>query len=812
MAFLTDAAAGPGLAAAMAIEQAQTILDRILFIAFAQGTGLIARPILQEADKAFTPFSPVQKWRNFQNLFRLCERGLFDLDITAFNGGLFAPDPVTDAIVLSDDLATDLVRLSEWDYGSDVPVTMLGHIFEQSITDLERLRAESLGLPVPDDKAGQRKREGIVYTPDLVTRFLVERTLERTLAERFAALLAKHAENDGLPKNGEAIAWRGAAPPERAASERAFWTGYLAALQGVTVLDPACGAGAFLVAAFDSLAAEYRRTLARLADLGKSVDLDPFDEILSRNLHGVDLNAESVEITRLSLWLKAARRKHKLPALEATIMVGDSLVGDGAYTRRPFDYETAFPSVFARGGFDVVLGNPPYVRMEFLKKVKPYFERHFRVAADRTDLCAFFFERGVALLTPGGRLGYISSSTFFRTGSGEKLRMLLADETAIEAVVDFGDGQIFEGVTTYPAILTLRKPDGPNGCGDLSFMKIEGEPPRDLGAAFEGSATPMPRTRLGAGSWHFENDRLAALRAKIVHGRKTLGEVYGPPLYGIKTGLNDAFVIDRGTRDRLAKADPKASELMRPYVRGEHIERWRLESGGEFLLNMPKGKVDIDEYPSVRDWLLQFRDRLEGRATKQQWFELQQAQLAYQANFAKPKILFVDIAKRNPFMLDTEGFFIDCTAFMVNGDFALLAFLNSKLAWFQWCGQTPIASGGYLRLKRQYVAPTLLPDLSGRAGAGLSALSEVCSRLARQRHSIVTDVRRGILDLAPSPARRKLARKLENWHDLDFAGFLAEVRRAFKIDVPLRQRREWESFLAESRAAVGRLSAEIEFG
>ena len=165
MAFLTDSADGPGLAAAMAIEQAQTILDRILFIAFAQGTGLIARPILQEADKAFTPFSPVQKWRNFQNLFRLCERGLFDLDITAFNGGLFAPDPVTDAIVLSDDLATDLVRLSEWDYGSDVPVTMLGHIFEQSITDLERLRAESLGLPVPDDKAGQRKREGIVYTP-----------------------------------------------------------------------------------------------------------------------------------------------------------------------------------------------------------------------------------------------------------------------------------------------------------------------------------------------------------------------------------------------------------------------------------------------------------------------------------------------------------------------------------------------------------------------------------------------------------------------------------------------------------------------
>ena len=178
---------------------------------------------------------------------------------------------------------------------------------------------------------------------------------------------------------------------------------------------------------------------------------------MTNNLHGVDLNAELVEITRLALWLKTARNKHRLQNLEATIKVGNSLIDDPKFTEHPFDWRAAFPDVFAQGGFDIVIGNPPYVRMELIKPVKPYLEKHYVVADDRTDLYAYFFERGVGVLKDGGRLGYISSSTFFRTGSGENLRKFLGDHVAVEAVVDFGDLQIFEGVTTYPAIITLRK-------------------------------------------------------------------------------------------------------------------------------------------------------------------------------------------------------------------------------------------------------------------------------------------------------------------------------------------------------------------
>jgi type I restriction-modification system DNA methylase subunit len=202
----------------------------------------------------------------------------------------------------------------------------------------------------------------------------------------------------------------------------------------------------------------------------------------------VDLNAESAEITRLSLWLKTARRKHRLQNLEATIKVGDSLIDSAEYTAQPFDWSAAFPQV--NGGFDVVIGNPPYVRMELIKEIKPFLEQHYDVAADRTDLYAYFFEKGLAILKEGGRLGFISSSTFFRTGSGEKLRLLLSEKTAVETVIDFGDEQIFEGVTTYPAILTLRKIAHSEPVeGDLRFLKLVGAPPRELSAAFEATAT-----------------------------------------------------------------------------------------------------------------------------------------------------------------------------------------------------------------------------------------------------------------------------------------------------------------------------------
>lgn len=803
VAFLAGSADGPKLASLVAIAKAQTILDRILFIAFAQRTDLISRPLLQDAEKAQNPYAPVPKWRNFQGLFGWCNAGHFDQDVTAFNGGLFAPDPILDAILLPDDLATALADLGNWDYRSDVPVTILGHLFEQSITDLEAMRAASLGLPEPE--VGTRKRHGIVYTPDSVTRFLIDQTLGRTLEERFSELLGEHAGVATIPAVGGEIPWR-----EGAASELAFWRAYVASLRGLTVLDPACGSGAFLVAAFDVLAAEYRRATERLAELGAPVEFDIFDEIVTRNLHGVDLNVESVEISRLSLWLKTARRKHPLRNLAATIKEGDSLIEAGPLSARPFPWREKFADILAGGGFDVVIGNPPYVRMEFIKAIKPYLEEHFVVASDRADLYAYFFERGVHLLKDGGRLGYVSSSTFFRTGSGENLRTFLSTRSAIETVVDFGDIQIFEGVTTYPAILTLRKlPDGEAPAGDLRFFKPE-TGPADLAALFIAGAAPMPRSRLGAGSWQFEGDALARLRDKIRAGRRTLGDVYGAPLRGIVTGLNKAFVIDRATRNRLVAADPRSQDVLVPFLIGEDVKRWRVEPQDLYLINTPKGRIDIDAYPAVRDWLLAFKPELEARATKQEWFELQQAQVAYQDRLAAPKIVWPHFQSEASFTIDAEGRFLNNKCFFLAlREDDLAALLNSACSWFQLVSFGRTKRGGYIEAEAQYVERIAIPDIDDAQRARLSALGGQIGAWSMERRAIDGDVKDRLRDLAAKARPRPLSRKLERWPDLDFAAFLAEVKNVLKVDIPLRRRGEWQAYLSRNGAGIERLTADI---
>jgi len=801
IAFLTGEVSGPKLALLPAIEVAQKILDRILFIAFAERTALLPDKLLERAKTARNDFLPQPLWQNFQALFQAVDKGNDHLHIWEYNGGLFAPDTIADALTIPDPLATDLANLGQWDYRSDVPVTVLGHIFEQSITDIERLRAEARGEEPP--KVSKSKRQGVVYTPEIVTRFLVERTIDISLEERFATLLQKHGKPVTLRSTRETIFAADDKVPQIA-----FWKDYLAALRAFTVVDPACGSGAFLVAAFELLAREYRGVVELLATLGEGIDFDPFDEIVTKNLFGVDINAESVEITRLALWLKTARNQHRLQNLEASIKIGDSLIDDGKWTERPFDWRAAFPDVFARGGFDVVIGNPPYVRMEFIKKFKPYLEEHYVVADDRTDLYAYFFEQGIRILKDGGRLGFISSSTFFRTGSGEKLRTFLGDNVAIESVIDFGDLQIFEGVTTYPTILTLRK--GTKD-GSLSFLKIGNALPSDLGAIFSGKSQKMPRTRLGSGSWQFESDSLARLREKIVTGRKTLGEVYGAPLYGIKTGLNEAFIIDTATRDQLVKHDEKSSKLLKPFLKGEDVKRWRVEHEGLFLINTPKGKVDIDKYPAVRDWLLPFRAELESRATKQEWWELQQAQFAYQKAFSDPKIAYQDITSSNPFAMDKKGFFLANTCYFIpTADQQLLGYLNSKLAWFFLSSVTNIARGGYLRLRTEFVEQLPMPIMSrDPAKRQIIKATQNCEAFAARRLGIQTAVRHRIAsDFLPEQG--SLSGKLNNFWTLDFAAFRTEVRKASKAEIPVKDRDGWEKYLGEKSTEVIKLTAEIE--
>ena len=800
-----------------AIALAQKILDRVLFIAFAEDTGLLPDNTLAAAFTARDPYNPRPVWENFKGLFRAIDLGSEELKIPRYNGGLFRPDEAIDGLDLPDAICEGFKTLGEYDFASEVSVTVLGHIFEQSIADVERLQAVARGEEEEPEKtsgtSGRRKRDGVVYTPDYIARFIVVETLGAHLKEAFETILRDHAKKGADISDYAAIPWR------RKSAELEAWQAYRDRIKTLRIVDPACGSGVFLIMAFDFLKAELCRVNDKIAELqGKDQHiqdlLDPDSEILSNNLFGVDVNAESVEITKLSLWIKTARRGKVLDSLSGSIRVGDSLIEDSnfAYLDHAFTWETAFPEVFAEGGFDVVLGNPPYVRMEHLKALKPYLEKRYEVVSDRADLYCYFFERGLRLLKPGGRLGYISSNTFFKTGSSKPLREYVLREATIESVVDFGDLKVFEGVTTYPAILILKNGKAPKS-HELGYWKVDVLPETNFQSDWEAAQGPFPQGSLSSKPWELENPALRALRDKIRAGRKTLEEIYGATMRGIASGLNAAFVIDTPTKERLCAQDPRSSELLKPYLEGKDLQRWRPTSRGLWVIYIPKNRVMIDDYPAIRDWLLPFKDKLEKRATKQEWFELQQAQEAFVPFFDAPKILSTKISARPTFSFDESGVTLSNTAYMIAADAKsehLVALLNSKLGHFVFKSIFVEKSGGFFEVQPGGLAKFPIADASSENRKTLGDLAKRARDAADARLALQTALTRRIPDLCPPDREPKLSTKLKEWWALpDFAAFRAEVKKAFKADIPLSERSDWEDWITRDRAEIARLTAEI---
>lgn len=797
MAFVRNQHPAVGVERRIAVVQ--TLLDRVLFIAFAEDRRLLPQRSLAEAIEEQDKFFPRPKWEQLCKLFEWIDKGAPPHNIPAYNGGLFARDILIEGLGLPDHLVERFKTIGGYDFSGENAATILGHIFEQSITDIENEKAEA-HLAAPAPSASKKKREGVVYTPDFITRFIVEQTIGKHLDEVEVALLPSYGKRNG---DGE-IRWL------NKSAEADYWTAYLEKLTSLRVIDPACGSGAFLIAAFNFLNAHQKRIRDRLSELqpGILTHLSPNAdvEIITNNLFGVDVNAESVEITKLALWLQTARRERALESLDSNIMHGNSVVSEeikGFYTR-PFNWNL----LGGEGSFDIVIGNPPYVRMELLKPIKPHLAAHFVVAAERADLYAYFFELGVKLLAPGGRLGFISSSTFFRTGSGAALRSYLAENTEVEAVVDFGDLQVFEGVTTYPAIVILRRDDRAKE-GDLSYLNARALPD-DLTRVFEQQALSMPRARLGSSTWRFESNLLDTIRGKMAAERKTLAEVFGPPLYGIKTGLNDAFILKKAERDDIvarAKSNQRdhSADLLKPLLIGENLKRWHVESNDLWIIYTPRNQYDINDYPAIRDHLVQWKERLERRAGPQHWWELQQAQAAYVPAFHKTKIIYSDIANHGTFSVEETGSFPANTAYLVpNDSHALCAYLNSKPAWFYLVGLTNIARGGYLRLRTEFVGQLPIPDLSG--ADDLAACSRLVAKIATRFWQIKLSVRHRLCDLTPSV--RSIDAFLD-WPSFTFPELQALLKKRCKTVIPVAQRDEWERWFAERKAEAANFAAQI---
>ena len=363
-----------------AIRTAQKLIDRIIFVAFCQDRDLLPGKSLKKAWEQVPPFARVTnpRWQNFRNLFRSIDEGNENDNVPPYDGDLFKKDPDVDDLQLDDDWTDFFKAIGDYDFAHEVNVDVLGHIFEKSINDIERLRQTGLpGIEVSEEvkpkmlKSAERKKGGIYYTPREFTDFIAKNTVGKTADEKIKTLERNFGirldQIDAKTEKNRVTAFA-----ERAIEE----------LREIKVVDPACGSGAFLIQAYQGLEDRYSEILDVLeiheAKLAEELRDKVSDIILTDNIFGVDLSPEAVEITQLALWLRTASKRKTLADLSKNIVCGNSLISDPQIDPRALDWQKTFPDVFSRPnqGFDCVIGNPPWERIklqerEFFDTVAP---------------------------------------------------------------------------------------------------------------------------------------------------------------------------------------------------------------------------------------------------------------------------------------------------------------------------------------------------------------------------------------------------------------------------------------------------------
>lgn len=463
--------------------KSQKIMDRFIFICFCEDCGLLPQHIFQrliEATHNSFSFSQTKLWDELRGLFNAIDKGNPQMKINRYNGGLFKADPDLDKLIIYDDVLETFTSLSEYDFGSDLNVNILGQIFEQSIFDVEQIKNEINGI-VTETK-GKQKDDGIFYTPYYVTRYIVEQTVGVFLNQKKEEL--KHTlfstgsfrtevRRNSTNRNNviEIHSWTEVPEEKLGMTEDEemyrtavshlhlkYWTAYENVLKEIKICDPACGSGAFLNQCFDYLHEEMNFVLEmkRLYNEGQLTLFDIDREILQNNLFGVDINPESVEITKLSLWLKTAKQNQTLASLDDNIKCGNSIVTDpeiaGKYA---FNWQAEFPQVFANGGFDIIIGNPPY-GATLDQPTKKYLTEKYITTEYNFDTYKTFFELGFNLLRENGYLGYITPNTFFTMELGaNKLRKFLFDNNTLLRIVEVYN--VFPTAVVEPVITVFKK-------------------------------------------------------------------------------------------------------------------------------------------------------------------------------------------------------------------------------------------------------------------------------------------------------------------------------------------------------------------
>ena len=1002
-------------------RKTQKLLDRFLFIFFAEDRLLLPPNSISEIvkqwadlkekyDEYFPLYSRFKKYFGYMNTGYNGKK----YDIYAYNGGLFKPDEVLDKITIDDEILYEhTLRLSNYDFETDVDVNILGHIFEHSLGEIENVQAEiasseaNKGLQPLVQKPGtsKRKKDGIFYTPKYITKYIVENTVGKLCEEKRTELDIIDEEYAKGRKNRKKEIVRSL---DKKLDDYRSW------LLTLTILDPACGSGAFLNQALEFLINEHRKIDELRGQLlgGAIIFSDITTDILEKNIYGVDLNEESVEIAKLSLWLRTAQKGRKLNTLSNNIKCGNSLIDDPEVAgEKAFNWQNEFPTIFQqkekkawhitwvthdtrtsermvkykvrerkangemyvdrsvyldekdaikvteiisdiiveekynclaynigedhvhmllvcdeeeltnivrkmkgksaqkfkehlglakdetfnlwaqkfdrqlikseeqlantidyivhnrdkhhaaqnqqgvatpcleteqefqrlfqplvqkmtctheyafrteyKGGFDVVIGNPPYVRQELIEKNdKISFAKKYPLVFQNTaDLYVYFYNLSLEVLKKSGILGFITPNKFIRSNYGSGLRNYLSS-FQIQQIIDFGELPVFEEAATFPSIIIVQKI---NQKTNSNYLKIDSLKLLDLKSEMQLNSILLPDNAFENDNWILTNPIETKLLDKIRQNGKELGRSYQIKI-GIKTGFNEAFIIDENKKNELIRQDPNSAELIKKFAVGDNLRKYRLEFDNKYLI-LTKIGVEIEKYPAIFNHLKKYTEALEKRWDKGNfWYELRACD--YYDDFEQPKIVYPDIAKESRLIYDLGGtYFANTTYFIPTSDKWLTGILNSKLVFYYYKHNSTVIGnadkGGRLRWFTQDVKKIPIPEVNIEIKSRLKKLVKEIVDLNKNHRNNVVQFQILLKQHFSIP---KISKKLQNWHELEISDFLKELKKAINtsnkertnkglqplVKLSLSQEAEWMQYFNEQKIKAQTIKSEIE--
>ena len=773
-------------------QKSQKLIDRFLFIFFAEDRGLLppnsTMLILGNWKKLQDLDEEVPLYSRFKKYFHYLDQGRKGTDkkaeIFAYNGGLFKPDAILDSLSISDDLLYEHTKnLSHYDFESQVDVNILGHIFENSLNEIESINAEIEGTEFEKQKS-KRKKDGVFYTPKYITKYIIDNTVGSLCENKKNELKLDETEYRKTRKNRHA---------KKLKELQEKLQKYREWLLSLTILDPACGSGAFLNQALDFLLKEHKYIdELQTALLGGSIVFPDIENtVLENNIYGVDLNEESVEIAKLSLWLRTAQPRRKLNDLSSNIKCGNSLIDNKSIAgKKAFNWHEEYPNIFKNGGFDIIIGNPPY-GIFLDPEEEDFFKKNYPLTNYKINLYVLFIERVFQIFDKGLVQFIIPKSLLFNTYF-EKIRKKLLENSKIHEIFMLSEKVFADAEVGGSLILKFERNNKNNNKELIKLISAD----KYLDYESKNCIINNLEQSFFLKIPHYEISPIIKggnSLLKKLHGFKQIKDYYK-----LKNGLNP------GNIKHILISDNKETENHRPIIWGKEFNKYEISWGGQY--------INYDSHIAETITLDDIKSKEGMKKQTKIDFALRSPEL-----FEEEKIIVRKTGDRFIATKDTNKFYFDTLVHGIyqisdkyNLDF-LLAVLNSNPATFFYRILHDIKGKVFAKISLDKLGAFPLPTNNPYLIDRLSNLSRERLRLQSSLNTISTKFERYLesqfVDIV-------ISRKLKYWYSLTFSDFIKEINKIVKKSgigiLNKKEEMEWMDVFEENKAKAISLKEEID--